>query len=429
MKESEENKEKKESEENKEIKQIKQIIIIGNGFDINCGLQSSYKDFFKWRFDILKKTTEFDDKLKEIENHFNNEDNYNSEYLIIAKTQDISLWDFIFWYAKDCFEEELEKWKDVEDVIYSVVSIALISNSYAENIRFKHKTNVSDPDYDYDIYKKKFLDVLSYITGKNALKKVEIAENLLTSLHVFEEKFADFIEKKSKDEKYIEKVIETFKDLVTTYYDGTEVETKKEILVVSFNYSLDSYMVMSGKENKHDFFPEENVKLASWRNIHGLASYKKYEENTPAPLFGIDDTDIINKKDDIRILFTKSFRMLDNEVNNISASGNYSDADVITIYGHSLGRADYSYFEAIFDKCNLYNSSTVLQINYYPGNKDEFDSIQKAKRQALCNVIKLLTDYGKSIGEVSEKNIVNRLMMENRLELVPTWIPENLYKK
>lgn len=184
----------KESEVNKEIKEIKQIIIIGNGFDINCGLQSSYKDFFKWRFDRLKKSTEFDDKLKEIENHFNNEDNYNSEHLIIAKTQDISLWDFIFWYAKDCFEEELEKWKDVEDVIYSVVSIALINNSYAENIRFKHKNNLSDPDY--DIYKKKFLDVLSYITGKNALKKVEIAENLLTSLHVFEEKFADFIKKK-----------------------------------------------------------------------------------------------------------------------------------------------------------------------------------------------------------------------------------------
>lgn len=27
----------------------KEIVVIGNGFDLHCGLKSSYDDFFKWR--------------------------------------------------------------------------------------------------------------------------------------------------------------------------------------------------------------------------------------------------------------------------------------------------------------------------------------------------------------------------------------------
>ena len=35
--------------ENNEI--IKQLLIIGNGFDLACGLKSSYNDFFEYIFD------------------------------------------------------------------------------------------------------------------------------------------------------------------------------------------------------------------------------------------------------------------------------------------------------------------------------------------------------------------------------------------
>ncbi|MGO4924071.1 AbiH family protein [Ligilactobacillus ruminis] len=36
---------------NKEANQLnKQILVIGNGFDLSCGLDSRYSDFFKYRF-------------------------------------------------------------------------------------------------------------------------------------------------------------------------------------------------------------------------------------------------------------------------------------------------------------------------------------------------------------------------------------------
>lgn len=51
----------------------KQILIIGNGFDLACGLDSSYKNFFKWRFDKLKDNSEFQENIKHINEIFESE--------------------------------------------------------------------------------------------------------------------------------------------------------------------------------------------------------------------------------------------------------------------------------------------------------------------------------------------------------------------
>ena len=32
----------------------RQLLIIGNGFDLSCGLKSSFKDFIDWRFNHLE---------------------------------------------------------------------------------------------------------------------------------------------------------------------------------------------------------------------------------------------------------------------------------------------------------------------------------------------------------------------------------------
>ncbi|MFM9597836.1 hypothetical protein ACKI1O_52120, partial [Streptomyces scabiei] len=57
----------------------------------------------------------------------------------------------------------------------------------------------------------------------------------------------------------------------------------------------------------------------------------------PAPIFGIDNHDILNPDkngnmdfNDPRSIFTKSFRLLDNHVNNIRTNTFQDDVDVIT---------------------------------------------------------------------------------------------------
>lgn len=47
----------------------KTLVILGNGFDLNCGLHSSYKDFFKHQIEchpIFKSLFEY---LKTIKKH------------------------------------------------------------------------------------------------------------------------------------------------------------------------------------------------------------------------------------------------------------------------------------------------------------------------------------------------------------------------
>lgn len=209
--------------------------------------------------------------------------------------------------------------------------------------------------------------------------------------------------------------------------------------VLSFNYSIDSRFMNFWKDQKpssSNVFP----KIEDWANIHGIASYatpwqsvfpvqddyKQDEKYLPAPIFGIDSQNIIKDSqniikdsltDDLRILFTKSYRIMDNGVNRIRESGDYSDIDKITIYGHSLGRADYSYFETIFDEVDLYNSDVMVEYFYYQGNSKVERILNK--RTAITKMFNLLTDYGKSLGETHGANIVAKLDLEKRLSVVP----------
>ena len=90
------------------------------------------------------------------------------------------------------------------------------------------------------------------------------------------------------------------------------------------------------------------------------------------------------------------------------------NAEVISFYGHSLGRADYSYFETLFDDSNLYHSRTKLRFYYYEGN----DPLTH-RQQYTYDVVKLLTDYGQTLSNIHGENIVNKLVLEHRLEVLP----------
>lgn len=81
------------------------------------------------------------------------------------------------------------------------------------------------------------------------------------------------------------------------------------------------------------------------------------------------------------------------------------------IVGHSLDKADYSYFESLFDKYNLYNGDVILECYYAKGIDKEEDYTKK--------VDALLTNYDKTLKNVHGKNIFNKLMLEQRLKIMP----------
>lgn len=58
-------------------------------------------------------------------------------------------------------------------------------------------------------------------------------------------------------------------------------------------------------------------------------------------------------------MFTKSYRLLVNNINSIREQSLPDDPDNIVFLGHSLGHADYSYFESLFDNYNLFENNKL----------------------------------------------------------------------
>lgn len=108
---------------------------------------------------------------------------------------------------------------------------------------------------------------------------------------------------------------------------------------------------------------------------------------------------------------------MDNHVNSIRNNTFQDKVNVITFIGHSLNQADYSYFESIFDQYDIFHSNVKLEFYYYPGNITSKNS--ESERKAMKNIVRLLTSYGSTLKNEHGENIVNKLMLEQRLSVIP----------
>ena len=426
---------------------LKQLIVLGNGFDLACGLKSSYADFFLQRFSELfcdGKAESFEEMKEKLELKRNKilrdiNEMTRDPYYIIPNSCDyfklcskkwcsndtLNRWDVIFLFAQVCIGKDINlyEWQDVESIIYEVVSIVL-----TPSLQFKSKVSYKESAIVGKYNGKQFFNkIVSHISriGKKG-DVAGMATELLSELKKFETIFAKFIEEQfelNRKDEYISSAVDLLQD-ISRYLPYMQMDTNaiEQIDVLSFNYSLD--------ENFRSVI--EDSRINSWSNIHGVASFKtpnaikdKTDYNRdlglPAPIFGVDNHDIVNETNetDLRISFTKPYRVIENNVNGIRESTGYEGVDLISIYGHSLGRADYSYFEALFDENNLYHSNCKIEYYYYQGEDEETKVIKR--QEAITKMYSLLTEYGMTLGDTHGGSIVNRLNLENRLSVVPMY--------
>ncbi|MBL1071896.1 AbiH family protein [Lactobacillus kitasatonis] len=401
----------------------RQLIVMGNGFDLQCGMPTRYQDFFDYRFGISLQykinkylesnsdaRTEFYETLfqklysyltitvgpKQIIRTSSSINTTEEKLKIISKTQSLtkkyllqiknqitnnikdpqlqknffiewetissitySKWDTIFLLA-NCFlsEDSIIQWNDVENIILKIVSIILLDNK-----------KVSSDDLTSDLTFKSNSSKRYFIFGvRNCFNdnKSKVAVAMLNELQIFEENFADYINKirTESPNRYYRPSFELLTNLMHVQKDNI-------LDVLSFNYTLDKGC---------------------------LDGFRQYF-------------------DDPRSIFTKSFRLLDNHVNNIRTKTFQKNVDVITFFGHSLNQADYSYFESIFDQYDVFHSNVKLEFYYYPGN-DEVTA-KSNEREVMKNVVKLLTSYGNTLANEHGENIVNKLILEQRLSVLP----------
>lgn len=92
-----------------------------------------------------------------------------------------------------------------------------------------------------------------------------------------------------------------------------------------------------------------------------------------------------------------------------SQGGGWSQDIFDNLFGHSLSRADYSYFESIFSTVDLYNGHTSLVFLY--------SNYAKGVRESeVAKVLALLDYYGSSLGIAGRSNnLAHKLMLEGRL--------------
>lgn len=419
--------------ENNEM--IKQLLIIGNGFDLACGLKSSYNNFFEYIFD----------------------ENNDSDYR------------FNFWL---CIFKELSQqdkfmkkntWTDIESQILKQLR-------YIEFLSDRGLLDIYHFKYEQDKMKRAISDRVSVNEKFNCseIKMISITFNVIK--YLFENKqlllkdtkgkyvavpenkklsFDDIINKLQTDLRELEEAFSTF--LANQIYSSIPNNKKnsennlsqfgKEYSYSSFNLItallLSIYKVNKSKAplldqiRKSSNYSEINdintssilsfpigsyYQLESWilsfnytiplnferlRNIHGNIIDRNI-------IFGIDYDKVNSFFDNEPVNFTKSFRILDSKINNSIIP--LSNLDYILFFGHGLGEADYSYFQAIFDKVDLYHGNTTL-IFYW----NQFDDNDQYKI-IIERVTKLIEKYGQTFSNKDHgRNLFTKLLLENRI--------------
>lgn len=390
-----------------------QLIILGNGFDLACGLKSSYKDFFEYRYGTDEEKNDIAQSIDQFFSDINDSDNININTL----EADVSIWDIIFYKYVEVVKET---WTDVETTILT----------YLPKFRDTHRAynNVIEvsPFEKYKTLKRSepYLEFWFYIyekyKSKNELNFEQIKIVLLHELNNFEAIFAEYLHEQlfsnSPESKlYVKHSKKLLKEL--EYLDLYPNKGDRTSKILSFNYTRVPE-ILSGED-----FAE------SYRNVHGLT----WDANQSDIIFGVDLHSLENSKDgsfEARdfLEFTKTYRTL-----QLISHQNF-DFDVISentkfvkFYGHGLGEADYSYFLSIFDAVDLYSSQTKLFFYFSVDSREDYKkSTDEEKKLIRYNeeqnqfekVTGLIDRYASTLSNDHNENLLHKLILENRIRVV-----------
>lgn len=398
---------------------INNILLLGNGWDLQLDLKSSFKDFilhnyFAGEEDKISKLYTASIKYGRIDLltlsillFFENGNWKNSElknklsenYFIFA-----FLWfKFNEWLKTKTNNFEIDdSWSDVETVLKYIL---------------KNKFPIFD---DYERPKQIILplDIKIY---NNEHDRLEIIKK---SLQKFENEFNNYLLKQCKKIDFESKSCDHLIKFIWKFSDI--ISRPKYWWVLNFNYtnidykSINEYFLMI-----NSLYTNKPIMVDRPHNIHGHINY----ENNSEIIIGIDDTD----ENDIYSEFTKSYRKA--ILNSVHYVQQYKDKEYIIpkvetlfslppregdkkykiyFYGHSLSKNDYSYFQAIFDKYELYSSDTELHFVYPPDKNDK--TIPNRKHCKYKNIYSLIHGYGETLDNKDKgNNLFSKLILERRL--------------
>ncbi len=375
------------------LKNVK--LVIGNGFDLYCGLKTKYEDYFisrKDKFDCISKwLNDYHDARDYLDLQISNHADFWRD---IQTTAEINAWDVLFCilsYGKETTNGW--NWCDVE----SNIAVWLADKNPKHHMTFNWNVvfeivagleHSELPDWMWSLA----AFVLHENNGKRFASNGDFYNFLLKQLNKFETDFGLYICRlispvhesmygvRQTEFRYLAKAEKTFKKLC---------DTKNIASIDTFNYDN----------------PTNDDLCNKIHHING---------EWDAPIFGIDSN--LFPAEDPRFIFTKTYRRMDLEMRS-DESRETSKFDNLIVFGHSLNQADYNYFFSVFDKMkivNLDNDSRIV-FAYTIHDPDKKDKICSDVRK---NVSSLFQEYSRCKGLGAQHNrLLDELTIQGKIIL------------
>lgn len=378
----------------KDLKNVK--LVIGNGYDLHCGLESSYADFFMRDIDKNNYFNKWLDELKKKINldYLDAELTEEDFWMEFKSIDQLNIWDLFFYIKTKITNQNNTKkwlWCDIETVMYdSLKSCNVKENDYI-SFRWEQVYKVVNKEMqaNFDCFE-------VYVMAKVILEKrnMEGFKNIdefycyiLDELNQFEKEFGKFIDKKRYPYGNI------FAKMPNSDFVNRSKMTLQELCNVDNLVSIDSF-------NYDDIGVENLNKIL--HNING---------NLENPIFGIDSN--LCSASDSRFIFTKTNRRMELEMIDFECQKDIAFDNVI-VFGHSLSSNDYSYFFPLLDKLEmtnfLSNKKIIFGFSVYDMEKET-----EIKRKNRLNIQKLFEAYANYKGLKDVNRLLDSLTTQNRV--------------
>lgn len=353
----------------KELEKVK--LVIGNGFDLYCGLKTSYSDFFKTK---EHDNNTFNRWFAENNNNFFNYINNGSCNIDFNVIKSLDVWTIYFFILMKTRTDYNPNWWDVEKQIENSLKDSKVNLNWNWIYKTIKEKSFSMPSIGKA--NKEFVECLAAIlisrNGNLRNASLEVFyEYLLAELKKFERNFARYICSLHNNGNYTNSLFKSHSE------KAIEKLCNKDNIVSVDSFNFDNLEIKELDDKLHHINGDFNV-----------------------PIFGVDSSafGVTNQG----YIFTKSYRRMEKDMNDDEIM-NKEDFENVVIFGCSMQSADYSYFFAIFDTINIIDvnskSKIVFAFNVYDSNKA--DIIKSDLRKTIFN---LFYEYSKYKGNNVEPN-------------------------
>lgn len=386
-------------------------IIIGNGFDLHCGLRTSYKDYFAFRKDdydhlLIDVVRDWEPKLGG-RNH-----SFKVVYDYVKKAFDsnsslmsFNCWDLYFALASNT-GFTLVDWYQVEQQIKLSLQKRDDRN---ESVFAAHWGNVCEyvmnptqrDDVNFALYGSKLIAAFCLSKKFNGegrfASKEAFYDYLLEELKEFELSFGVFITKQHVA------VTQHSGRFNVSYVTNTQKVFDSLFSIMSSISSVDCF--------NYAFTPIEMYFLKC-NFING---------NCLHPIFGVDS---VFSPSQPEYIFTKTNRrielgMISQEQRLLSHEGAQAKEDFnnAIVFGHSLSEADYNYFFPILDQLEIdnYSSKKKFIVAYSIYDKSKEFTIKKRLRKDIYSLFQAYAKYRGKTGNEANR-LLDSLTTQGRVE-------------